>query len=169
MVHLHARDGRSGKPTYNAGIYERIITGIREFTSDLVICMSLSGRIFNEFTKRAECLKFKGSVKPDMGSLTLSPVNFNRQASINSPEMIQALAKEMKNCGILPELEAFGVGMINCAKYLQKKGLLGPPHYFNVILANIACAQTDLLHAGVMIRDLPPNSPWSLEELVMPR
>jgi len=33
-----------------------------------------------------------GHLKPDMGSLTLSSVNFNRVASMNSPDMIQALA-----------------------------------------------------------------------------
>jgi uncharacterized protein (DUF849 family) len=161
MVHLHARDEDTGKPTYSAETYERIIAGIREFASDLVICVSLSGRDVVEFTKRAECLKLEGDVKPDMGSLTLSSVNFNQQASINSPEMIQALAKEMKDRGILPELEAFDLGMINYAKYLEKKGLLEPPHYFNLILGNIACAQADLLHAGMMIRDLPPDSIWS--------
>jgi uncharacterized protein (DUF849 family) len=89
-------------------------------------------------------------------------VNFNRQASINAPEMIQALAREMKHRGILAELEAFDVGMINYAKYLESKGLLEPPHYFNLILGNIACAQADLVHSGVMIRDLPSNSLWSL-------
>lgn len=52
--------------------------------------------------------------------------------------------------------------MINYAKYLERKGLLEPPHYFNLILGNIACAQADLLHIGVMIRDLPQNSFWSL-------
>ena len=76
--------------------------------------------------------------------------------------MIQALAKEMKSRGILPELEAFDAGMINYAKYLERKGILEPPHYFNLLFGNIACAQADLLHAGVMIRDLPNNSIWSL-------
>jgi len=33
--------------------------------------------------------------------------------------------------------------------------ILEPPHYFNLLLGNIACAQADLLHTGVMIRDLP--------------
>jgi len=52
--------------------------------------------------------------------------------------------------------------MVNYAKYLEKKGILEPPHYFNLLLGNIACAQADLLHAGIMIRDLPENSFWSL-------
>jgi uncharacterized protein (DUF849 family) len=162
MVHLHARDERTGEPTYRAEVYRDIIEGIRKFSRDLVVCVSLSGRTFQEFEKRAEPLQIDGDVKPDMGSLTLSSVNFNRIASISSPGMIQALAREMKRRGILAELEAFDVGMINYAKYLERKGLLEPPHYFNLLLGNIACAQADLLHAGLMVRDLPPHSYWSM-------
>ena len=161
MVHLHARD-EHGSPTYRAQTYAEIVAGIRSFSQDLIVCVSLSGRTFNEFEKRSEPLQLDGGLKPDMGSLTLSSLNFNGTASVNAPEMIQLLAAEMKRRGILPELEAFDAGMINYAKYLQKKDLLAPPYYFNVLLGNIACAQADLLHAGVMIRDLPEQSIWSL-------
>ena len=162
MVHLHARDENTGVPTYKAEIYGEIIAGIRRYRSDLILCVSLSGRDFFEFEKRAEPLSLKGELKPDMGSLTLSSLNFNQQASVNAPDMIRALAQEMKKNNILPELEAFDVGMINYAKYLEKKAILEPPHYFNLITGNIACAQADLLHTGIMIRDLPPNSIWSI-------
>lgn len=162
MVHLHARDEATGEPTYKAGIYSRIIAGIRSFAPDLIIGVSLSGRTFKEFEQRAEVLRLDGAEKPDMGSLTLSSLNFNRIASINSPKMIQALAGEMKRRAILAELEAFDVGMINYARYLQRKDLLSPPFYFNLLLGNIACAQADVLHAGMMIRDLPDESCWAL-------
>ena len=162
MVHLHARDEKTGKPTYKAEVYGEMIANIRQHYADLVICVSLSGRTFNEFEERADPLNLEGELKPDMGSLTLGSVNFNRQASMNSPEIIQALAGEMKRRDILPELEAFDTGMINNAKYLERKGLLEPPHYFNLILGNITCAQADLLHAAVMVHDLPPDSLWSL-------
>jgi uncharacterized protein (DUF849 family) len=160
-VHLHARDERTGTPTYKADIYAEIIEGIRRFSKHLVVCVSLSGRTFSEFHQRADPLTLEGDLKPDMGSLTLSSVNFNRVASTNSPEMIQDLAREMKNRGIMAELEAFDAGMINYAKYLERKGLLEPPHYFNLLLGNIACAQADVLHLGVMLRDLPAHSYWS--------
>jgi len=162
MVHLHARDEQIGEPTYKAEVYQKIIEGIRKFSQDLVVCVSLSGRTFQEFEKRVEPLQIDGDLKPDMGSLTLSSVNFNQMASMNSPDMIQSLSREMKHRGILAELEAFDSGMINYAKYLEKKGLLEPPHYFNLLLGNIACAQADLLHAGLMVRDLPPDSYWSM-------
>ena len=162
MVHIHARDDSIGQPTYKAETYERIISGIRDFAQDLVIGVSLSGRGFMEFEQRAEPLQLDGALKPDMGSLTLSSLNFNTQTSLNSPEMIQALAAEMLRRGIVPELEAFDSGMINYARYLTRKGMLRGPLYFNLLLGNIACAQADMLHAGVMINDLPEGSYWSL-------
>lgn len=157
MVHLHAR-GKDGQPTYEKEVYAEIISGIREVDSDLILCVSTSGRAWSEFKKRADCLQLKGRVKPDMASLTLSSLNFNKQASINSPQMIQMLAKEMFENGIIPELEAFDVGMINYAKYLYKKNLITPPPFFNLILGNIACAQANILNLGLMINELPENS-----------
>ncbi len=162
MVHLHARDESTGAPTHHAEIYGRIIEGIRAFSKDLILCVSLSGRTAKTFEERADPLQLDGDLKPDMGSLTLSSLNFNRQASVNEPDMIKNLARTMIERGILAELEAFDAGMVNYAKYLARKKLLQPPHYFNLLLGNIACAQADLLHLGIMVRDLPEDSYWSV-------
>lgn len=59
-------------------------------------------------------------------------------------------------------MEAFDVGMINYSKYLEKKGLIEAPFYFNLFLGNITCAQADMLNAGLMINSLPDKSIWSL-------
>jgi len=165
MVHLHARDEVTGVPTYKAKVFGDIIAGIRSFAPDLIVGVTLSGRGVTEFEHRAEPLQLEGNLKPDMGSLTLSSLNFNRSASVNAPQIIQKLAAEMKLKGILPELEAFDVGMINYAQYLIKKGLLQGPYYFNLLLGNIAGAQPNLLHVGTMVNDLPDNSYWSLAGL----
>jgi len=162
MVHIHARDSATGKPSHEKEVYGAIIGGIRKKRKDLILCVSTSGRIFNKFEKRSDCLNLEGELKPDLGSLTLSSLNFNKQASVNSPQMIQDLARRMLERGIKPELEAFDLGMINYAKYLIQKGLLQPPYYFNLILGNIACAQADILHLGLMINELPEESIWSV-------
>jgi uncharacterized protein (DUF849 family) len=162
MVHLHARDPLTGESTNKKEIYAEIIEGIRSYAPELIICVSLSGRNAQEFETRATPLDLEGHLKPDMGSLTLSSLNFNQKSSINEPEVIQKLSQRMLEKGIQPELEAFDAGMINYAKFLHKKGLLVPPFYFNLIMGNIACAQPDLLHLGVMINDLPPESIWSV-------
>jgi len=162
MVHLHARDSATGEPTYTKEVYAEIIRGIRKEEKDLILCVSTTGRLFTEFEKRSDCLNLEGEVKPDFASLTLSSVNFNNQASMNSPQMIQDLAKRMLEREIRPELEVFDLGMINYAKYLIHKGLLRPPYYFNLILGNIASAQADMLHLGLMINELPEGSIWSV-------
>ncbi|HVO73537.1 MAG TPA: 3-keto-5-aminohexanoate cleavage protein, partial [Ignavibacteriaceae bacterium] len=87
--------------------------------------------------------------------------NFNHQASVNSPQMIKALAQKMLDNNIRPELEAFDLGMINYAIYLISKGLVKPPYYFNLILGNIACAQANLFSLGLMVKELPGGSIWS--------
>lgn len=161
MIHLHARDPQTGLPTYKKEIYAEIISGIRKKNEELVLCVSTSGRNFNEFEKRSEVLDLAGQLKPDFGSLTLSSLNFNNQASINSPQMIQNLAAKMLANRIRPELEAFDLGMINYARYLIKKDLIHPPYYFNLILGNIACAQANMLSLGLMVKELPDNALWS--------
>ena len=162
MVHLHARDLQDGKPTYRKEVYAEIVAGVRARHPELVICLSTSGRDFPGFKERSECLDLTGDLKPDMGSLTLSSLNFNTQASMNAPDMIKSLAKKMQDNGIKPELEVFDLGMINYAHYLISKGLITPPYYFNLILGNIACAQANLLSLGLMIKELPPESIWSV-------
>ncbi len=165
MVHLHAR-GEDGRPTHKKDMYAQILRGIREVDgwgdSALILCVSTSGRLWQDFRRRSEVLELSGDVRPDMASLTLSSLNFNRQASINSPQMIQRLAKKMRDNGIKPELEAFDIGMINYAKYLHRKGLIEPPFYFNLILGNIACAQANMLNLGLMVNELPDRSVWSV-------
>lgn len=162
MVHLHAREPITQVPTYKKNVYADIIEGIRKYTPELVICVSLSGRNFKELEKRSDPLNLNGNLKPDMGSLTLSSLNFNKVASVNTPDIIGDLAALMKEKGIVPELEAFDIGMVNYAKYLEKKDLIQPPYYFNLLLGNIACAQANVMHASVMINDLPEKSLWSL-------
>jgi len=157
MVHLHARD-ENGVPTYKSAIYRDILEGIKKYAPDLVTCCSLSGRNFGAFEQRSEVLE----LLPDLGSLTLSSLNFPRAASINAPNMIQQLAAKMQELGIKPELEVFDLGMINYAKYLQKKELLNGPHYINIILGNIAGMQTNITTIGAALSQLPENSYWSL-------
>ncbi len=162
IVHLHARNPETGEPAYQKEIYAEIIRGIRNKHKSLIICISTSGRTFQDFDKRSDCLLLTGDLKPDMASLTLSSLNFNKEASINSPQMIQDLARMMLDKGIKPELEVFDLGMINYGRYLISKGLIKPPYYFSIILGNIACAQADIMHLGLMIKELPEDSIWSV-------
>jgi uncharacterized protein (DUF849 family) len=156
IAHLHARD-EDGSPTSDKAVYAKIFDGVRKHCKDLVVCLSLSGRKSPEFEKRSEPL----DLLPDMGSLTLSSLNFAREASMNSPEMIIKLAQKMLDLNVMPELEVFDLGMINGAKYLINKGFVKGPHYFNIIFGNLFGMQTDMAEMGVAIKQLPEHSTWA--------
>ncbi len=157
MVHLHAREEESEAPTYKKEVYGRILEGLRRHCPELVMGVSLSGRNTSSLEHRSEVLE----LQPDLGSLTLSSLNFPGQASINAPETIVGLVEKMNRFGVKPELEVFDLGMVNYAKYLIRKSLLKAPFYFNIILGNIAGLQLDFLHLGTAIRDLPQGSRWA--------
>jgi len=154
LTHIHARDPITLENTYKKEIYSEIINGIRKHCPDLSICVSLTGRLTPEFEKRSEVLE----LYPDMGSLTMSSLNFPKSASVNEPEMILKLIEKMKNFGVIPEIECFDSGMLNYTNYLISKNILTDPIYINVILGNIFNAQTDLPTLSSIFNNKPKNS-----------
>ncbi|MCX8082794.1 MAG: 3-keto-5-aminohexanoate cleavage protein [bacterium] len=159
IVHIHARE-ETGRPSYKKEIYKKIIEGIRKRCPDLIICVSTSGRIHNTFEKRSECLELKGDVKPDMASLTMGPLNFPQQISINTIDMIEKLAIKMRENNIIPEIEIFEPGMIQTAKVLIKKGILKPPFYFNILLGSLYSTPATLSDLVHMVQSLPEGAVW---------
>ena len=164
MVHLHVRD-ENGQNSLDPKLYGIVIRRIRKECPDIIICASLSGRVINTFEARSAVLDLEGDEKPDMGSLTLSSMNFLQNASVNTPEMIISLLTKMNEKCIKPELEVFDVGMVNFSKYLIKKGLLKPPYYYNILLGNIFSAQANLEDLHCIINALPENSIYCLAGL----
>jgi len=153
IVHLHARD-KETKNTYKKEVYQKIIEGIKKYCPELLICVSLTGRNFPELDKRAEVLQ----LHPDMGSLTMSSLNFPSGVSINQPDMILSLIKEMDKYGVQPEIECFDTGMLNYTNYIISKNILKPPYHINIILGNIYNGQCDLGTLATIKSNLSENS-----------
>jgi len=109
VVHLHARDEVTLENTYKKETYQKIIEGIKKHCPELLICVSLTGRNFPEIEKRTEVLQ----LYPDMGSLTMSSLNFPSGASINQPEIILSLIESMDKYGVQHEIECFDSWMLN--------------------------------------------------------
>ena len=154
IVHIHARDESTLKNTYKKEVYQTIVDGIKKYCPELLICVSLTGRNFSELEKRTEVLQ----LYPDMGSLTMSSLNFPSGASVNQPEMILSLIHEMDKYGVQPEIECFDTGMLNYTNYLISKGILHPPYHINVILGNIYNGQCNLDTLSSIKHNLPSSS-----------
>jgi uncharacterized protein (DUF849 family) len=161
IVHLHARDEETLMNTYKKEVYQKIIEGIKKHCPDLLICVSLTGRNFPEIEKRTEVLQ----LYPDMGSLTMSSLNFPSGASINQPDTILRLIEEMDKYGVQPEIECFDTGMLNYTNYLISKNVLSckwgkliPPHHINIILGNMYNGQCDFGTLASIKSNLPEHS-----------
>jgi len=154
VVHLHARDEVTLENTYKKETYQKIIEGIKKYCPELLICVSLTGRNFHEIEKRTEVLQ----LYPDMGSLTMSSLNFPSGTSINQPDTILSLIESMDNYGVQPEIECFDSGMLNYTNYLISKNILNPPYHINIILGNIYNGQFDFGTLASIKSNLVPNS-----------
>ncbi len=160
FFHLHARDD-DGKPSCKREIFEEIVFGIRKHCPGSVICVTAGGRIFKTFEERSAILDIEGELKPEFASLTLGSINFPADVSVNSPNIIQSLAKAMLSKGIRPELEIFDTGMLNYAAYLTRKGFLRSPFHFNLffgLLGTMPARMVDMCH---LVQSLPQNSTWA--------
>ena len=161
IVHVHPRD-QNGVPTHRSDHFAPIIEGIREIDPDLVVCATCSGRRAGSMKQRAEVLDLKGDAKPDMASLTLGSNNFHRQASINPPDVIEALAQRMKLRRIKPELEVFEPGMVQFGSYLARKGLIDEPCYVNILVGNVATSPLSPGSLAAFLSLVPEAWTWAL-------
>ena len=157
IVHLHARNPDQ-TPSFEAAAYQELVDSVRHACGDLIICVSLSGRHMQDVAKRAIAL----DARPEMASLTLGSMNFPKEPSINSPDVIRELAMRIYAGGAIPELEVFESGFINYADFLIKKEVLRPPYYINIILGSLGAAPLSLTGLGNMLNMLPPGATWSV-------
>jgi len=160
ILHVHAYD-EEGIPTWRPEVFARIFENIRTLYPDVVLVATTSGRLHNELEKRSAVLDLDGNAKPDMASLTLASLNFPRQASINDPQTVQDLCWHMRERRITPELEAFDLGMINYAFYLQRNGLLPLNCYINLMLGSLGTVPGRMLDLAGLVREIPRDWTWA--------
>jgi uncharacterized protein (DUF849 family) len=159
IVHIHARDDE-GRPTYRKDVYREALRGIRETCPDVVTCVSTSGRVFREFSQRSEVLDLDDPT-PEMASLTLGSMNFAKEESVNSPEMIRGLANKMNKRGIVPEWECFDLGMVDFSHYLVSHAVVKPPFYCNLLLGSLGTISATPSNLATMVQALPPGVTWA--------
>jgi len=156
ILHLHARLPDE-TPTYRSDIYREIFDGVRDACPNVLISGSCSGRVHGEFWQRSQVLE----LRPDLGSLTLGSLNFPKQPSINSPDMIRKLATKMGEYGIIAEMEVFDLGMVDFAKYLMERDILTGPLYANILLGSLGTLAATPDNLCAVVRALPPETVWA--------
>jgi 3-keto-5-aminohexanoate cleavage enzyme len=161
VFHVHARDG-AGVPTWRRDAFAPVVEGVREIDPALVVCVTTSGRHESAVDRRADVLALDGDARPDMASLTLGSNNFRDTASVNPPDVIEELARRMREAGIRPELEVFEAGMLSYGRTLAERGLIPEPAYVNVLLGNPGTAPLTIPSLAGFLAELPASWSWAL-------
>jgi 3-keto-5-aminohexanoate cleavage enzyme len=160
IIHVHPRDA-AGLPTQSVDRAREYLCAIRQGVPEMILCATTSGRVVPDFEPRAAVLDLDGDARPEMASLTLGSMNFPRQASVNPPDTIKALAQRMADRGIVPEWEVFELGMIEFGNYLRDHGLLAGPVYANILLGSLGTLAATPANLALAVERLPDGAQWA--------
>ena len=157
LIHIHARDAE-GVPTLDPQVFARIHSLIRERT-DLIVQISTGGRAGMDAEARAAAVRLIG---PEMASLTTGSMNFPDKVYANSFELIELLARTMREAGTKPEMEIFEPGMISNAQALVAKELATEPLHFDFVLGSRGSLPATAKNLLYLSETIPPGSTWTV-------
>ena len=133
IVHIHARD-KKGENTSDPEIFRTIKKGIRE-KCRLIIAFSTGGGPNLSQEQRIECLQ----AEPEMASLNMGTMMriSGKYAGVpwsNMPHEIELYVSRMRESGVKPEMEVYGLAMFREVNSVIEKGLVDKPYYINLVL-----------------------------------
>jgi 3-keto-5-aminohexanoate cleavage enzyme len=101
-------------------------------------------------------------IRPEMASLTTGSMNFPDRVYANSFELIELLARTMKEAGTKPEMEIFEPGMIASAEALVAQGLATEPLHFGFVLGSRGSLPATAKNLLYLSETIPPGSTWTV-------
>lgn len=170
VVHLHARDPKTGGPSSDTEVFRKYLKLIRE-RCDIVINITTGGGREGTGDKSGRSneeilIERLRDLKPEVASLNMGTVNawytpVTDRVFVNTTQMIETLGKAMIEIGVKPELEIYHSGMLNTVQTMRERGALKDPlHLQFVMTGGTGTSPTvkDLLH---LVESRPPGSTWS--------
>lgn len=154
VVHIHARDPKTGQPTGNPELMKKIVDGIRE-KCNVIIGITTGGAIGMTSEERLASVPI---CKAELASCNAGSVNFcfspiadkiskpkfdweipfvkntYKVPFANTFQDIEDYIKIMTENNTKPEFEVYEIGMLSNISYFFKKGLLKGPIYIQFVL-----------------------------------
>lgn len=157
IIHVHVRNLEDESPSTDYGLFKEACDGLQSKTR-LIVQISTGGRAGMAYEQRSNRLH----LKPEMASLTTGSVNFPDSVYENSPQLIEALARDMHELGIKPEMEIFDVSMVQNAVNLSAAGIAEVPLHFDFVMGlrgAIPATVENLVH---LKSSIPAGATWTV-------
>ncbi len=156
VVHIHARDPKTGQPSSDMNVFGEILELIRS-RCDVVVCATTGAGLGMTPQER---LKVVPAHMPELGSFNAGSINFGLFdipgrmnikewkydwelpylemtkdfVFMNTFKSLEEFPRVFAQYGTKPEAEVYDSGMINNLAYLVNRGLLQKPVYMQFVL-----------------------------------
>jgi len=174
IVHIHVRDPNTALPSMDGALYAEVVDRIRQSGADVVINLTTGpgGRFSPDAadpmkpgpgtTLRTPRQRVQHvlDLRPEICSLDMGSMNMGANVFVNTPPILEAMAIDIRDAGVTPELEVFETGHLLLAKRMIETGHIRQPGMFQICLG-IAWGQPATPEAMSYMRNLlPASSPW---------
>ncbi len=179
IAHCHVRDPATGKGSRDVALYREVVERIRQAEVDVVINLTAGmggdlafgpgeqpmalDRAGTDMVGPLTKLAHVEQLLPEICTLDCGSMNFGDGNAIvvNTPEMVRAGARRIRELGIKPECEVFDAGHLWFVNRLIQDGLLADPPLIQLCHGIPYGAPADPLTAQAMVHQLPKGAIWS--------
>jgi uncharacterized protein (DUF849 family) len=163
VVHIHVRDPATGAPSMALAHYREVVERIREKNEAVILNLTTGagGRFVPGDPDPAVAGPGTTFVAPEVRTLDVATMNFGEHLFLNTPGHLRAMAGQIREAGVKPEIEVFDLGQIELARQLIADGHLARPPLFQICLG-IPWGAPAIPEALVAMRArLPEDAVWS--------
>jgi uncharacterized protein (DUF849 family) len=180
VVHIHVRDPATGRGSRDVELYRQAVEIIRAADVDPVINLTagmggdlvLGGpdsplpldRAGTDLAGAHERLAHVEALLPEICTLDCGTMNFaagGDYVMANTPDMLRAMARGIKDLGVRPELEVFDTGQLVMVKDLIDEGLIDDPVLVQLCMGIRYGAPDDPGTLLTLVNSLPAGTVFS--------
>jgi uncharacterized protein (DUF849 family) len=180
VVHIHVRDPATGQGSRDVALYRRAVELIRAADVDVVLNLTagMGGDLVlggpdaplpvdaaaTDMVGAKERLAHVAELRPEMCTLDCGTMNFaagGDYVMANTPDMLRAMAAEIRQLGVRPELEVFDTGQLVMVKDLIDEGLIDDPVLIQLCMGIRYGAPDDPGTLLTLVSSLPAGAVFS--------
>lgn len=179
VVHIHVRDPETGVPSRDTGLYVEVVERIR--ASDVDVIVNLTAGMGGDLTLGSaeqpfpvdeagtdmagatERLDHVRAIRPEICTLDCGTMNFGEGDYVmtNTTATLKAMAAQIRDLGVRPEIEAFDTGHLWQAKSLVEEGLIEDPVMVQLCMGIPWGAPPDINTFMAMVNNIPESWTYS--------
>ena len=180
IVHIHVRDPATGKGARDPKLYAEVVDRIRSSGTDVIVNLTagMGGDLVLGGTEAPLPLDAAGTdmvgararlahveqILPEICTLDCGSMNFaagGDYVMVNTPDMLRAMARRVKELGVRPELEVFDTGHLVLVKDMLREGLIDDPLMIQLCMGIPYGAPDDPTTLMAMVNALPSGTVFS--------